>query len=51
MQSTPRLSKTAHTNSTIKLKNLKERLSQDESMTAAQKFDLEVGKFKPSDIY
>jgi Lon protease-like protein/tetratricopeptide (TPR) repeat protein len=39
---TPRLSKTAHANSTIKLKNLKERLSEDGSMTEDQKLDLEI---------
>jgi len=42
---TPRASKTVHTNSTIKLKNLKERLKDDSSPISPEaKLELEVGK-------
>ena len=44
VQTTPRQSKTAHANSTIKLKNLKERLSEDCSINEDQKLDLEIGE-------
>jgi hypothetical protein len=42
---TPRASKTVHTNSTVKLKNLKERLKDESSPISPEaKLELEVGK-------
>lgn len=43
---TPRVSKTVRTNSTIKLKNLKERLSDDDSLAPEQKLELEIGELR-----
>jgi hypothetical protein len=41
---TPRASKTVYTNSTVKLKNLKERLKDESVISPEAKLELEVGK-------